>query len=289
MGIRANPEVLSKGLTKGQNVDELFGCRNCIHNCGQSLFIGRGAGFCVKHDSVLIRPERTTCKYLHRKDLPRFVVDEGIRQHAAEFARFSGLADLVDLEPVKRLPYSEKFAWERRQFDPINQSLALYHKTKPAWVFLQAMSGGIDGRRSLAHAALVRRYMDFCSTWRNSYRFVLVLIQSLPFTPQFSDSDLLGGGQEIDQEIRGEAVWDVFFTRLSGVQEYGFHSGIESLMWASDQLDEAFVALDWDALQRELQIKSSQWMELVIQHASDEGAFFPSQPDLEEAEAVESA
>jgi hypothetical protein len=269
-------------------VDELFSCRNCVHNCGQSLLIGRGAGFCVKHDSVLLRPERTTCKYLHRKDLPRFVVDEGIRQHAAEFAGFSGLADMVDLQPVKRLPYSEKLAWEQRQFDPINQSLAQYHKTRPAWIVLQAMSGGIDGRRSLAHASLVRRYMDHCGTWRSSYRFVLVLIQSLPFTPQFSDSDLYGNDSKIGQELRDEAVWDVFFTKLSGVQEYGFHSGIEPLMWASDQLDDALVALDWPGLRDELRTKAPEWMEMVIQHASDEGAFFPPQPEPEEAEAVES-
>lgn len=268
-------------------MDELFSCRNCIHNCGQSLLIGRGAGFCVKHDSVLFRPERTTCKYLHRKDLPRFVVDEGIREHAAEFSRFSGLADLVDLEPVKRVPYSEKFVWERRQFDPINQSLAQYHKTRPAWIFLQAMSGGIDGRRSLTHASLVRRYMDNCGTWRSSYRFVLVVIQELSCTPQFSDNDLLGDGSEITQETREEAVWDVFFTRLSGVQEYGFHSGLEPLMWASDHLNGAFRSLDWLALTIELQTKSPVWTELIIQHAMDEGAFFPALPEAEEAEAIE--
>ena len=81
-------------------MDELFSCRNCIQNCGQSLLIGRGAGYCVKHDTVLFYPERTTCKYLHRKDLPRFVVDEGLREHASEFAGFSGIADLVEHKPV---------------------------------------------------------------------------------------------------------------------------------------------------------------------------------------------
>lgn len=116
-------------------VDELFSCRNCIQNCGQSLLIGRGPGFCVRHDSLLLHPERTTCKYLHRKDLPRFVVDEGIREHAGEFAGLSAMADLIERRPVERLRYSEKYAWEHGQFDPINLSLAQYHKTKPTGCF----------------------------------------------------------------------------------------------------------------------------------------------------------
>ena len=270
-------------------MDVLFSCRNCVHDCGQSLLIGRGVGFCVKHDSVLFRPERTTCKYLHRKDLPRFVVDEGLREHASEFAGFSGIADLAEHTPIERSHYSEKFAWERKQFDPINQSLAQYHKTKPAWIFLQAMSGGIDGRRSLAHASLIRRYMDNCGTWRSSYRFVLALVQELPSTPQFLDTDLNTDDAAPDAEIRQDAVWDVFFARLSGIQEYGFHSGIEGLMWATDQLNGAMTSLDWTALTKELDAKLPEWTDLIIRHATNEGAFFPPQTpwgDLEEPEAL---
>ena len=67
-------------------MDELFSCRNCIHNCGQSLNVGRGPVYRLQHDSVIPDPGLITCKYLHRKDLPNFVVDEGVREHAAEFA-----------------------------------------------------------------------------------------------------------------------------------------------------------------------------------------------------------
>ena len=268
-------------------MDELFSCRNCIHNCGQSLLIGRGAGFCVKHDSVLMNPERTTCKYLHRKDLPRFIVDEGLREHAGEFARFSGIADLVEHVPVDRLPYSEKFAWKNRQFDPINQSLAQYHKTKPAWIFLQAMSGGVDGRRAVTHASLIRRYMDNCGTWKSSYRFVLAMIQELAITPSFLDTDL-NAANAIDPEVREDAVWDVFFTRLSGIQEYGFHSGIETLMWATDQLNGALTDLDWDGLRPELAERCREWADLIIFHAAEEDAFFPPHPQWEEYSEAES-
>lgn len=265
-------------------MDELFSCRNCIHNCGQSLLIGTGVGYCIKHDSVLWHSDRSTCKYLHRKDLPRFVVDEGLREHAAEFAGFSGIAGLEDHKPIKRLPYSERFAWERRQYDPVNHSLAQYHKTRPAWVFLQALAGGIDGRRTLTHASLVRRYMDHCGTWRSSYRFVMALAQELASTPAFQDVDLNARDGVVDDAMRNDAVWDVFFTRLSGIQEYGFHSGIEPLMWATDELDGALVSLDWPRLAPALAEKSRQWVDLIIEHAAREGAFFPKDPHPEEAE-----
>ena len=269
-------------------MDELFSCRNCIQNCGQSLLIGRGAGYCVKHDTVLFYPERTTCKYLHRKDLPRFVVDEGLREHASEFAGFSGIADLVEHKPIERLHYSEKFAWERKQFDPINQSLAHYHKTKPTWIFLQAMSGGIDGRRALTHASLIRRYMDNCGTWKSSYRFVLAMIQELPRTPYFPEEDINSDDVVLNAEIREDAIWDVFFTRLSGIQEYGFHSGIETLMWATDQLNGSLTALDWSGLSKELNVKTSEWTDLIIAHATDEGAFFPPHEQWKDFEEFES-
>jgi len=253
-------------------VEELFSCRNCIQNCGQSLLIGPGLGYCIKFDTVLASPEQTTCKYLHRKDLPRFVVDEGLREHASEFASFSGLSDLYTHKPIQRLLYSEKFVWEHRQFDPINQSLAQYHKSKPTWIFLQAMSGGMDGRRALTHASLVRRYMDNCESWQSSYRFVLAMIQELPNTPVFSSSDLLDPSPAMHQE----AVWDIFFTRLSGVQEYGFHAGLEKLMWATDQLNGSLTNLNWLDLSKELSEKSMEWTKLIIGHAVDEGAFFPA-------------
>jgi hypothetical protein len=265
-------------------VDELFSCRNCIHNAGQSLNIGRGAGYCLKHESVLYDPERTTCKYLHRKDLPRFVVEEGIREHAAEFATFSGLVSLETRQPIPPKNYSERFVWERGTFDPLMHALAQYYKLKPSWVFVQALSGGLDGRRSIAHAGLVRRYMDKCGTWKSSCRLVLGLLQELPTEPHFTDGDLkiVSDGSEV---ARSEAIWDVIFARLAGLQEYGFHSGIERLMWATDELNGGLSSLDWGALAPELHERQPEWTELIVQHASDEGVFFPTQdskPDEED-------
>ena len=256
-------------------MEQLFSCRNCIHNCGQSLLIGKGAGFCLKHNSVLFSSGKTTCKYLHRKDLPSFVVDEGIREHAAEFAEFSNIVDLLLHKPIDRTPYSEKSVWERMQFDPINQSLAHYHKTRPSWVFLEAMSGGVDGRRMLTHASLVRRYMAVCGTWQSSYRFVLSLIQEFFNEPFFSESDLISSSDDDLDFVKNDARWDVFFVRLGCLQEYGFHSGLHELMWATDQLNGGLSSLDWGKTQRELSVIVPQWSALIIEHASREGAFLP--------------
>ena len=62
---------------------DLFTCRNCIYNPTQGLTFGPGPGFCVQWGSLLERPERTTCKYLHRKDLPHFLVRDAQRERAA--------------------------------------------------------------------------------------------------------------------------------------------------------------------------------------------------------------
>jgi hypothetical protein len=260
-------------------MDELFSCRNCIHNSGQSINIGRDAGFCLKHNSVLFNPQRTTCKYLHRKDLPQFVVDEGIREHASQFATFSGIVDLVDHKPIARIPYSERFVWERHKYDPLVHCLAQYRKTSPSWVFIQAMSGGIDGRRGLAHAGLIRRYMDHCGTWKSSYRLVLALVQELPVEPRFSEHDLNVGEEGDTEQVSKEALWDVVFARIGGIQEYGFHAGIESLMWATDELNGGLSNLDWSLLRSELTTKSQEWTESIISHAVAEGVFFSNSLD----------
>lgn len=192
---------------------------------------------------------------------------------------------VVEYAPVRRLSYSEKLAWERNQFDPITQSLAQYHKTEPSWIFLQAMTGAIDGRRSLTQASLFRRYMDNCGTWRSSYRFALELVQELSSDVFFADRDINANAEDSLSEIEVEAVWDVFFTRLGGIQEYGYHAGIEELMWATDQLNGALLAFDWGSLRHELESKVLEWAELVIRHPKSEDAFFPAlqqAPDPEE-------
>lgn len=252
---------------------DLFSCRNCIHNCSQTTNIGRGVGYCLQHDSVIFEPNDTTCKYLHRKDLPFFVVDEGIREHAAEFAIYSGLVSLSTKQPLPRAFYSEKHAWEHGSFDAIVNTLAHYHRTERAWVFIEAFSSGLDGRKALTHAALVRRYMDNCGTWRSSYRLFLAYIQELDEEPQFAARDLVNGEHDATEAL-DQALWDVVFTRISGVQEYGFHAGLEDLMWATDALGEGLATLNWPVLKGALREKRGEWTDRIISHAQKEGVFF---------------
>ncbi|HUY90247.1 MAG TPA: hypothetical protein VMV10_16030 [Pirellulales bacterium] len=265
-------------------MDELFSCRNCIQNCGQSLNAGNGAGYCLKHNSVIPRPNTTTCKYLHRKDLPHFVVEEGIREHAAEHALFPRLVALDTKEPIERIAYSEKYNWERGEFDPLTNALAQYFKAERRWVLIQAFTGGADGRRSLAHASLVRHYIDHCNTWTSSYRLVLGLLEEIDETPNFTRKALVASdGVSID-EIAEHALWDVVFVRLSAIQEYGWHAGLENLMWASDAVNGSLIELDWGRLQSELYKLRTEWMHEIISHAKAHDAFFPK-PEIEQEDA----
>ena len=256
-------------------MDELFSCRNCIHNCGQSLLIGPGPGFCLQHDSVIWDPDRTTCKYLHRKDLPVFVVDEGIREHAAEFAIYPRLVSLETKKTIEQIRYSERFVWEKHAFDPIVHALAQYYKVHPRWGLISAFGGGVDGRRSLAHSSLVRHYMDRCRTWASSYRLVLGLIQDIDVQPQFDARTLIASDPESSADAAAEALWDVVFVRLSAVQEYGWHAGLEPLIWASDTVNGSLAELNWQGLQQEFASLREQWVEMIIANAQAHDVFFP--------------
>jgi len=260
------------------NIDELFSCRNCIQNCGQSLNVGRGMGFCLRHNSVILDSDDTTCKYLHRKDLPKFVVDDGIREHAAEFAEFSGMVRLHSRQPINLIYYSQKFAWERRIFDPLTNVLAQYHKSGPAWIFVKSFTGGVDGRRSIVHGCLVRRYMDNCDTWKSSYGLVLAFLQEIDQDPHFGRTDLRSDTDLETQER--EALWDVVFARFSLLQEYGWHAGLEELRWITDQVNGSLAEFDWQKLREELSQLKNKLTEHVIEHAQAQGVFF-DQPDAD--------
>lgn len=259
-------------------MDELFSCRNCVQNCGQTVNIGRGPGFCIRHNSVIRDPDVTTCKYLHRKDLPQFVVDEGIREHAAEFAVFPGMVHLHSHESIHHAQYSEKFAWENNIFDPITNVLAQYHKSQPAWVFIESLTSGVDGRRAIAHGCLVRRYMYNCDTWKSSYRLVLAFVQEIDEEPHFRGCDLMEfSGADTHHT---EALWDLVFIRFSLIQEYGWHAGIESLIWVTDIAGDPLVNFDWPSLQCKLSDLKGKITENIIRHARDNGEFFNQQERL---------
>lgn len=253
---------------------ELFSCRNCIHNAGQSLHVGKGQGYCMRHLSLIDEPGDTTCKYQHRKDLPHFVVDESRSEHAAEFATFTGLVSLSEKSSRQKIFYSEKFDWDRRQFDPVVNALAGYQKTAKKWVFIQAFAGGVDGQRALVHSCLARRYLDHCDSWTSSYRMVLALVDEMLLVPMFAPRSLNVVDEEDASSIETEARWDVFFARLTGLQEYGWHAGVEDLIWASDGLNGNLSELNWDGLTCDLETACPAWTEMIIKHARDNDAYF---------------
>jgi hypothetical protein len=234
------------------------------------------------HGSILKVPGQTTCKYLTRKDMPFFVIDEGVKEHAYEYASFSSIVDMPSARSVDRTPYSEKHAWEAGTYDSLTQILAHSYKVKPTWIFVESLSGGVDGRRLLAHSSLVRRYMANCGTWRSSYRFALSVIKEVSRRPFFAGDDLL------ENVTPDDAEWDVLFARLSCVQEYGFHSGIDELMWVTDHVNGALSNLELVGFSQELSRKSLEWVEMVIRHATDNGAFFPERSHSEDFEETES-
>ena len=253
-------------------MDELFSCRNCIHNSGQTLNIGRGVGFCLQHDSVIWDSSRTTCKYHFRGDLPWFVVDEARNEHAAEFARFSGLVDLYKKENIDRIFYSERFTWERSQFDSVTNALARYHQSAKKWIFIEAFSGGVDGRRSVARSCLTRRYMSICNTWRSSFRLTLDIVSQLAVKPEFVPSDVCEerGGPE-------EALWDVVFSKLSLVQEYGWHDGLTDLQWITDSID-SLTELNWEPIRAQLEQAIPKILGLMFEHAKENRGYFERAP-----------
>jgi len=103
---------------------------------------------------------------------------------------------------------------------------------------------------------------------------VLSLVQEIDIEPKFEDSDLTSTRDLGLQEARSQALWDVVFARLSGVQEYGWHSGLEKLVWITDELNGGLSEFDWGKLKSELSTTKTTITDVIIQHAKDNGEFF---------------
>jgi hypothetical protein len=127
----------------------------------------------------------------------------------------------------------------------------------------------------MAYAAFVRRYMDTCETWRSSYRLVLALVDEIDQEPAFGSREILTG-QDDGAIGFDDARWDVVFTRISGLQEYGYHAGISSIMWAPDSLNGGLSELNWQSLRPELTKMREIWTNEILDHARTNGVFFPS-------------
>jgi hypothetical protein len=114
------------------------------------------------------------------------------------------------------------------------------------------------------------------------------LLREIDIEPRFDEQELIGDGQGGQSEEESQALWDVVFCRLSATQEYGWHAGIESLMWASDAVNGNLVDFDWPGLQGELSTLRDRWIEINIDHAKEHGEYFPP-PDRFDDETLNSA
>lgn len=265
---------------------ELFSCRNCIQNPIQGLCSGVGDGYCVHWSSVIKKPESTTCKYHHRKDLPLFLVEDATKEHAAEFSIVPGIADLKTKQRISSLSYSERHTWEIRRYDPQLNAVAGYHRrsdalgeegseeSPPRWRIIQAFAGSIDGRKALGFASLVRRYMQHCDSWWSSYRFILGVIAEIDYEVFFRDDDIVNSSDVSELEMREQATWEVFYTRLSGIQEFGWHASLDSLKFPMRELS-AYIGDSWNGIKSVLTDLKKRWEDEVIALATQEGQFFP--------------
>ncbi|QGM45571.1 hypothetical protein [Methylocystis heyeri] len=188
---------------------------------------------------------------------------------------------MYNKENLDRIFYSERFAWERSQFDSITNALARYHQSSKKWIFIEAFSGGVDGRRSVTQSCLTRRYISICNTWRSSFRLTLDVVSQLAVRPEFRPSDFYeeGGGPE-------EALWDVVFSKLSLVQEYGWHAGLADLQWITDSID-SLTELSWEPVRVQLEDSIPRILELIFKHARDNNGYFETAPLAPEDTAME--
>ncbi len=254
---------------------ELSSCRNCIHNPSQGVFIGGEQGYCLIHETVLRSPATTTCRSLHRKDMPAFVVEEGVREHAAEFAPAWYPADIRTKQRLEIIHYSERHCWVTRSFDPLLHAVAQCFKTEARWIYVQMLASPVDGRWMLAHASLLRRYMAKCDKWQSTYRLVLELLDQLSSTPVLPTASLDQPASNGTESSEFNAFWEVVYVRISTVQEYGWMAGLEGLQWVTDRLDGALTEFDWPKLRHELSRIAPVLVTELIDHAEREGVFFP--------------
>ena len=130
--------------------------------------------------------------------------------------------------------------------------------------------------------------MDHCGTWTSSYRLVLGLLEEIDVQPRFESRELVWQGETPHAEAAEEAIWDVVLARLAAIQEYGWHAGLDPLMWASDSLNGSLTDLNWPRLQAELATHREVWIELIITSAKQHHEFFrPQDTDAQVSQEVE--
>jgi len=250
---------------------DLFSCRNCIHNPAQGLTLGRGPGFCLQWGTIVEDPERTTCKHLHRKDLPMFLVREATEEHAEELSGAVAMADSTTHAKIAPRapdpPQVERLALTTRAVAEYHAAASAPEATPMRRVLLLAtFAGAAEAGRALAHACLVRRAMlgDLPrSLWLPP---VLDLVQELDRPLIVDAGDRVGAAGAPEQTA---ALWETGLARLSGLQEYGRHAAVETLEYPMQELGASVADQDWAGFLRALGRLKQGFREQVLQREAE--------------------
>ena len=231
-------------------MDNPYKCNNCTFNPTQYGELGTSSGYCLKHSTLLFHPTSTTCRFHVRKDLPSFVCEDGQKEHASFFSDTRGVVfyDTKDNEPT--VEYSEKYAWENRNFDPNLNLVALYHRTPKKWVFLTSFLGAENTVKSLMHSSLSRRYIQQCGAGQDNYRVALSVAYELgksspPKKKDFMVTRAVATQFEVSDDTIHLYQKDIELLKLYCVQEYGYLVNDDEIMWVSDDVD---ISLDQPSL-----------------------------------------
>ncbi len=248
---------------------DLFTCRNCIYNPAQGLTFGPGRGFCIQWGALLKRPERTTCKYLHRKDLPHFLVREAIAEHEAEFSANQALADVETHQNVDASPFNDEAASQVERIDPVTRAVATYHSIAAApdtslalrSQLIALFAGARDARRASVHACLIRGFLPGAPATRHHWRRRLLdLVEEIDLEFVVAPNDLVAAGEPSEAEV----CWEIADIRLAAVQEYGWSLGNEELKFPlSGELEALATARKWGGFVAELGKTKGRWADLL--------------------------
>ena len=283
MGAAARSAILLEGM-----IMDLFSCRNCIHNPAQGLTLGQGPGYCLQWGSIIEQPEQTTCKYLHRKDLPIFLVQQAVQEHADEFSICRGMADLETREPIVPTAYDERDFDQTEHLDLTTRAVADHYALSAApdatparrARLIPMFAGSSDARRTMAHASLVRRAMRGDLPPYLWTRRVLDLAEEVDGDFTVYTHDLVKERGLFEEETRVAAVWEVVYTRLSGLQEYGWHVSIEDLKYPMQELGRYAANQDWEGLRARLRSIKEQWYEaILLANTRDKLSGWPDPPE----------
>lgn len=207
---------------------DLYSCRNCIFNPAETTSYPpqSGMGFCTIYKVNLPHSHVTTCRHLHRKDCPQFLVMEGIEQHIREFPERrspSYLYDhgeaeyLINLD-MREVGYGEKFR------NGILNKITAASKLGEKWVLIDEISQNREIVYQNSFASFVRGYPPAATGWSSYKQF---MVKSVTLLGQFGETYFdVGNGFKRKNEVKTE----VMLNFISTIQEHGWRLQDNRLM-----------------------------------------------------------